>query len=288
MTSKPLIIYHANCADGFTAAWVAARALGDVQLCPAQYGDSPPVEEARGRDVYVLDFSYDLEGTHALADRARSIHVLDHHKSAAKSLGLQQHEAPPYWTTLRLSNGEAYFDMSRSGARIAWDWFHPGEDPPALVRYVEDRDLWRWKLPGSDVVNAAVLSFIHTLPTWDVLADRLEQELEQVALEGAAILRYQEQLIERIAANAHTVVIDGHEVPAVNSPVLQSELGHRLAQGHDFAAVYFDTADKGVVSLRSRESGYDVSEIAQRQGGGGHPGAAGFPRALFWTEERDE
>ena len=54
---KPLVIYHANCYDGFSAAWVFWHALGgNVDLWPAKYGEPPPRVE--GREVYIVDFSY--------------------------------------------------------------------------------------------------------------------------------------------------------------------------------------------------------------------------------------
>jgi len=54
----PLIIYHGNCPDGFTAAWVAARALGDHELFLGTYGEDPPYELAKDRQVFIVDFSY--------------------------------------------------------------------------------------------------------------------------------------------------------------------------------------------------------------------------------------
>jgi oligoribonuclease NrnB/cAMP/cGMP phosphodiesterase (DHH superfamily) len=119
-----LVIYHGNCTDGFTAAWVAARALGATELYPAEYGKEPPYELARGRQVYVVDFSYPRERLERLRATCKSLVVLDHHKTAEADLrGLD------YCT----------FDMNRSGAVLAWDHFHREEPRPWLVDYVEDR-----------------------------------------------------------------------------------------------------------------------------------------------------
>ena len=135
--TKPLVLYHGSCPDGFCAAWVAHRALGDVELHPAKYGEAPP--NVMGRTVYVLDFSFPravLEDWHR---RHANLVVLDHHKSVIKDLaGL------PYVT----------LDVERSGARLTWDHFFPEGNRalPALVAYVEDRDLWRWALPHTSAV----------------------------------------------------------------------------------------------------------------------------------------
>jgi nanoRNase/pAp phosphatase (c-di-AMP/oligoRNAs hydrolase) len=56
-----------------------------------------------------------------------------------------------------------------------------------------------------------------------------------------------------------------------------SELVGRLADGHPFAASWFQRTDgKFVYSLRVRDGDFDVSEFAKQFGGGGHAKAAGF------------
>lgn len=256
--SKPLVIYHDNCADGFCAAQVARLALQDANFHPAQYGDLPP--DVFGRNVYVLDFSYPREVLIEMEARASSLRVLDHHKTAAAAL-----DGLPF----------CVFDMNRSGARLAWDHFFPGKPSPWIVDYVEDRDLWRWALPGSKSVSAALASYPRTFESWDgaMIAGRDAAEKQ-----GAAILRYQDQLVEAICKNAAEREIDGHRVLLVNSPVLQSEVGERLAFDRAFSVVWFERADGKIVnSLRSRPPhGIDVSEIAKKHGGGGHAAAAGF------------
>jgi len=49
--------------------------------------------------------------------------------------------------------------MQHSGAVLAWQYFMPNEPVPDLLRYVEDQDLWNWKLPHSDAVNAAIATY---------------------------------------------------------------------------------------------------------------------------------
>jgi hypothetical protein len=31
-----------------------------------------------------------------------------------------------------------------SGCTISWDFFHGDKEIPLLLRYLEDRDIWRW------------------------------------------------------------------------------------------------------------------------------------------------
>ena len=81
----PICIYHANCMDGFGAAWVVWKYFGgEVGMHAAGYGSPPP--EVGGRDVVIVDFSYKREVLEALAKEARSVLVLDHHKTAQEDL----------------------------------------------------------------------------------------------------------------------------------------------------------------------------------------------------------
>ena len=102
---KKLVLFHANCNDGFGAAWVAHRKFGsDAKYQPVQYGDAPP-RNVEGREVYILDFSYKRDVLLALHEQAESLLVLDHHMTAKDDLeGLEF----------------AQFDLERSGATIAW------------------------------------------------------------------------------------------------------------------------------------------------------------------------
>lgn len=153
---KTLCIYHGNCQDGFAAAWAVHYALGDnVEFHPGVYQDAPP--DVAGRDIIMVDFSYKRPVLEAMALTARSILVIDHHKSAEEDLapfkvelcgGARFHWSPDMegmWRDLAELGRPpiiAYFDMERSGAGMAWDCFSPDERPP-LINHIEDRDLWR-------------------------------------------------------------------------------------------------------------------------------------------------
>jgi len=257
---RRLVIYHAPCLDGTTAAWAAWRAFGDsdTEYLPAKYGDPPPMDVA-GRDVIVLDFSYSRADMLAMYHDARTLLVLDHHKSAEIAL-----KDLPF----------AVFDMSRSGAGMAWDTFH-STPRPWLVDYVEDRDLWRFRLPDSKAVNAWIhASPRETFEQWDAL-DAIPALL--AAEKGEAVLAYQAQYVREMVKQARPIMFCGHAVPVVNAPYFSiSELLSALAEGNPFA-VGWCQRPSGLYqySLRSRGD-FDVSLVAQKFGGGGHKNAAGF------------
>lgn len=261
---KGFVIYHANCWDGFCSAWLMHQFSGmDLDYHAAQYGELPP--NVRGRDVWVLDFSYPRQSMQVMAQEARNLVVLDHHKTAQAAL-----EGLPYCT----------FDMGLSGAQLTWNWLCSGHAPslsefaPWLVDYTADRDLWLWALPDSKEVNAALRSYPLDFEVWDRLYT--EESPETLKRDGAAILRAEEVTIQVHVARAREINFDGHKVLSVNATSLFSEIAGRLAEGRPFGIVWFERDGVRQYSLRSRDGGIDVSEIAKAHGGGGHRNAAGF------------
>ena len=271
---KPLVIYHGNCADGFSAAWCFWRKFkNDAEYHAGVYQQDPP--DVTGRDVYLVDFSYKRPVVEDMLTKAKSVTLIDHHKSAIEDL--RPLFAQDSWT------GEpkqlAHFtDLDRSGSTLAWDYLFPGEDRPLLLGHVEDRDLWRFKLPGTREIQAFVFSHEYTFEMWDTLMSADQVELLKMTAAGAAIERkHHKDIAELVGVCKRRMVIAGHDVPVASLPyTMGSDAGHLMAKGEKFSACYWDTADGRVFGLRSEEGGFDVSEIAKQYGGGGHVRAAGF------------
>ena len=258
---KTLCIYHGNCADGFTAAWVVWKALGEsVEFHAGVYQDPPP--DVTGRDVIMVDFSYKRAVIEAMLPKVRSLKIFDHHKTAEADLR-------------DVGADIVVFDMERSGAGITWDHFFPRVPRPALIDHVEDRDLWRFKLPKTREIQAAVFSFAYDFATWERI---MGLPTDVLARDGEAIERkHFKDIEELLKVVTRRMKIGGYEVPAANLPyTLTSDAGHKLAQGEPFAACYWDTPDGRVFSLRSTDNGMDVSSVAKAYGGGGHRNASGF------------
>ncbi len=267
-----LVIYHANCHDGFCAAWVANDRLQQecchIDLVPANYGD--PVPDVTDKDVYILDFSYKKDVLLSMAEKANSIVLLDHHKTAYEDL--QDVLDGTKLTTIVKDKLYIKIDQTHSGGRLTWDYFYNNRPRPWLVDYTEDRDLWKWTLPESKAINAALRSYPMDIKVWNELERR---DLKDMIIEGKAILRSDQQIIDRHVVQAGTTSIAGHIVPCVNATTHISEIAGELAKGQPFAACYFwDKNGDKIFSLRSDENGMDVSAIARSLGGGGHKHAA--------------
>lgn len=263
---KKLCIYHGNCVDGFGAAWAVRHALGDdVEFHPGIYGE--PAPDCTGREIIMVDFSYKRDVLIEIAEVAKLILILDHHKSAQAELV----DLP--------DNVNAIFDMQRSGAMIAWQHFNEDEPPPFLIEYIQDRDLWKFDLEGTREVQAALFSYPYDFKVWDEL---MQMDTHRLYTEGKAIERkHFKDIKELIKVGATRDTIAGFDVPVLNAPYFySSDVGHILGDNEPFAACYHDTPKGRVYSLRSAKEGEDVSVIAAHFGGGGHQHAAGFTIAL--------
>lgn len=269
-----ICIYHGNCADGFGAAWVVRKALNEqVFFHGATYQETPPC--VTGEDVVMVDFSYKRPVLLDMAEKANSILILDHHKTAAEDL-------------INLpANVVAKFDMSHSGAILAWKHFFPSQPPPPLLLHIEDRDLWRFALQNTRQIQANVFSYPYDFQVWDTL---MTADLATLAEAGEAIERkHVKDIRELIGVTTRNMVIGGHCVPVANLPyTMSSDAGHELAKGKPFGACYWDTPEGRVFSLRSNADGLDVSEIAKQYGGGGHRNAAGFRVSFDMARVIDE
>ena len=286
---KTLCIYHGpGCTDGFAAAWAVRSAFGvsNVDFRYAAYGSEPPYDIASGRDVLIVDFSYPRTALDALAGRSRSVTVLDHHKTAQADLvGL-----PISTRWISIEKLSALFDMDRSGAGITWDFLLGRVSPrPQLIDYVEDYDLWRFALPHSRAINAAIKSYPDEFEAFDALASEIDDEegFRTLRTEGEAILRARAKDVEdAVRATVRWIRIGGVSVPVANVPgSMASDAGHLMATRYGnapFVATYHDSDGWRRVSLRSVEGGADVSEIAKRYRGGGHAHASGFSAPAGW------
>lgn len=266
---KPtFVLYHANCPDGFAAAWAAWMSLGDAATyLPVSYGQPLP-EIPNEAVVYIVDFSFPRDILLELARRCL-LSVIDHHATAQQALADLEF---------------AHFDMSKSGAVLTWEHFHK-EPVPELLLYVQDRDLWQWRLPRSKEINAALWKGTpRDFSRWKDICHLWDKGVttgkERLIEAGEIIATYDALTVDQLCKHPHWLRVLSWTVPAVASPVLQSEIGHQLLQLHPSApfTVAYMTLDDGTFaySLRARADDFDVSVVAKEFGGGGHKAAAGF------------
>lgn len=258
-----IVVYHKNCADGFGAAWSAWKLLGSqADYFPAQYGNIDFVFNFKNQNIAVLDFSFTEDQIRKIESSGNKIVILDHHKTA---LPIQH-----------LSN--TLIDLNKSGAVLAWEYFHPTKPVPLFIRYIQDRDLWKWELPMSEEFNLLFQMEQKSFSNYSKFesVDQVKASISR----GVTILDYRNKIVERIASK-YSLAKDSHsnQFVFVNSSFYQSEIGNFLARKFPTKAIAVWSHNPSysftTVSLRS-VGDLDVSQIASIYGGGGHRNAAGF------------
>ena len=270
---KRLVLYHDD-ADGFAAAYCIWKVFGDKYTVykPVNYGQDV-VNYKPYNDLVIVDFSYPRDVMDEMYKHFRysDMLVLDHHQTAEADC-----KDAPY----------AKFEMKQSGCFMAWNHFvneyNPHNHAPQIVKYIQDYDLWKFQF-GESTRNFG--AFIHSKMPWSFEQWQIWDEHwagihGTFFEEGKAILRYQRSVVDRACHKPDKCswIINGQEflIPVVNTGILKSQMGSKLAEGNLFSATYYEKGGKRFWSLRSGKFGIDVSEIAKILGGGGHHHAAGF------------
>jgi oligoribonuclease NrnB/cAMP/cGMP phosphodiesterase (DHH superfamily) len=261
-------IYHGNCADGFTAAWIVKKVCPNAVFHAGFYRDPPP--DVKDKIVYIVDFSYSREIMEQIVEDAFHVVHIDHHDTAIKAM--EGYSDP---------NFEKFYspDNTESGAMLTWMYFYPNSEVPDIIKHVDDRDRWKFKLHGTREIAANMFSYAYTFENWDML---MNQRLEQQILEGTAIeRRMAKDVKELIGVVVRRMNIAGYNVPCANVPYQYgSDICTILCKNEPFAAYYYDKPTHREFGLRSAEGGEHVGKIAAIFQGGGHEHASGFRRSF--------
>lgn len=275
-----IVLYHGNCPDGFVAALTVWLKHGNAATYfPCPQGKPPP--DVTGKNVCILDMAYRKEVIFDMINKAKSLIIIDHHKSNQDDLA----EVPDKYKR---------FDMKESGATLTWQYLNPDKPLPLLYKYIRSRDLWT-----DDVPNTAAFHLAFGLEVRDdngyYSFERAAEYLDdnkviELVSRGKLLIDYQESLIKKALSTVCfcPIKLPGKKelsiVAYINTTVLSSDIGHRCLLEFafvDFCACFsIDTVRQEThFCLRSLDDREDVSVIAAYHGGGGgHRNASGCKR----------
>jgi oligoribonuclease NrnB/cAMP/cGMP phosphodiesterase (DHH superfamily) len=269
----PVLVTH-NDFDGITCAVLFKATWPDGKVYITNYDEVDRVIREACKEpgiLFITDISPQSEDVARLLAARGRVQLFDHHKTA---LWLSIY---PY----------ACIDTEMCGARLFYEFHRPAcpvmDDYAELVWHANDYDLWRHESPHSAVLNR----LLHVLGH--------EKFIERFLQNPTVKLTGQEQYLMDIEAGREQRYIDEAVKTAVVYNSLTpscaivfaeqyiSQVGHKLLETYPVDVAVIVNVQKNTVSLRSRDKGVDVSEIAKALGGGGHPTAAGFmlPRNKF-------
>jgi oligoribonuclease NrnB/cAMP/cGMP phosphodiesterase (DHH superfamily) len=278
------ILSHMD-ADGRFASFAAWRyfQLVPLNFIEVQYGQAFPLEIdklTRDDQVYILDFSYDRATLDLVCSKVGKLQVIDHHETAKEEL------AGAYY---------AIFDMSKSGALLAWNYFFPDTSPPLPCLFVNDYDLHEWQYGAHTASFQAWLHLDKVGQDW-VKWDKLctdQDYLAECLLKGSVAVAVNEGVIDTFIKSRNNVTFNSfysdEKLRKINYAIfngmhyLRNEISSVLYKNNDVDMVigWCVKGKEVIFSVRApNPEKFSARSYAESHGGGGHAAAAAFSLPL--------
>lgn len=272
-----VVVMHHNDLDGRASAAII-RKMYPAALCyEVTYDKELPIDKlTEGDKLFIVDFTPSAE-----ADWMRILNVtkdviwIDHHTANIKKHKFYD-----------MSIEGLRVDTKPSGAGATWQYLFPDVPAPDAVTYTSDYDTWTYDYGLATKTFEAGMSALDYTPqgrVWmDLLSDdkMLQKDTMQLVQDAGRIVieyrkRWNTDVVNQCAFGCE---FEGYKVIACNAPNVNSTLFDSIPNKNEFdiLSVFKSTGDKIIVSLYSEDESVNCAELAQKHGGGGHPGAAGF------------
>lgn len=275
--------------DGVSCEILGRIAFGeDIDVVRCGYGNiDDKVEEFINSDeeydkLFITDISVKKELADALNNVSDKVILLDHHKTA---LWLNE-----YPFALVQVEDESVGKMC--GAYLFYEYLKKNhkefDDTPALklfIDYVRMYDTWEWKEKYDNIIpkrlndlmyidgpNEFINKMVYRLGNNLFILD--DTDLMKLQIEQTYINSYIAQKNETLMVNDD--LFPRYTVGITFADKYISELGNKLCELHpELDFVVLINMSTLTVSYRTVKDNLDLSDIAKRFGGGGHPKASG-------------
>jgi len=273
------IFYHGSDLDGACSGAIMNRYCHNALTYAWEYnypfpeGFRPTMDDT----VYFVDCSTNPYERIGELTKLTNVVMIDHHKTfieyAEKNISSEIREN---WV----------LDVKKSGCMLCWEYAFPNVPMPRSVWLLGNYDIWnrsdeeQWQnlimpfqmgMRGTKIDN----------PIWDELfSDNDQSAFYSVMERGGFVYDYM------MASNASVVrkhafdaTFEGYKALACNTHNFSSQTYESIWDADKYDLMFSYCHSKGKeywVSLYTTKPGIDVSGLAVKYGGGGHPQAAGF------------
>lgn len=273
-------VYHGSDLDGkcCAAIYLSANPGTDkYHLVPMDYGDAIPWEMFKGADVTLMDFSLQpWSQFDRLLKEANSVVWIDHHRSAIESY--EQSETTGTWCPL-----DTVLDEKKAACELAWEYYHPEEPIPFGVCMLGRYDVWDHADPRVMPYQYGVrlLDMEPRSQNWTpvLTTSAADPWHKQRIHDGEMILKYQREKDAAAVGKAwFPLQWAGYKWQACNILGRGSTFFDSVWRPEDYDGMlsFFWSDMRWEVGLYTDNQEIDCGAIAKVNGGGGHPGAAGF------------
>lgn len=202
--------------------------------------------------------------------------IVDHHKTVindiSKFIGKPLDENTSYYITYDFLT--FIYDPNESGASLTYKTLFKTDRLPLIVDIVKDKDIWLWRYQNTDEVNDFLSMYVDKP---EIVLEFLHQDINDIVSKGKILSQYKSIMVSRLKEAWYNsplfIYINGKKIPAINTPLYQSELGSEIVKEYGVACLFYITGDFVKLSFRSSDNSARV--LAESFGGGGHDNAAG-------------
>ena len=296
-------MFHKNCPDGYGAL---AGVVYKLSISKLSYAENKDLIFTEDEDFFAIPINHSTDFTRLreilnhYTPYSFSIYMVDifipgiyevllEHANVKKLTVIDHHKTTEEFLKKTIPENvkdkmEIFINHKRSAAALVWEILNGFV--PEVIKYIEDRDIWKWEFPDSKYVLTALDAKVFNVLKPNEIVERLlelvkyfpKDELER---EGKAMIEFKDSVIKMlIKNNLHYIILpSGHRLPAINSPTFQSDIGNEIAKLYPegIGCVYtISPSEEGVyVKCSIRSINGKAREVAEANGGGGHDNAAG-------------
>jgi oligoribonuclease NrnB/cAMP/cGMP phosphodiesterase (DHH superfamily) len=300
--------YH-NDPDGWCSAfWVRNHCekegipFTDADFIEVNYDMKWLVDRVeQGEKVFMVDFSVDPEQMILFATNT-DFTWIDHHISAIEKM-------QPYMEAYS-SSFKGIRSTSVAACALTWLYFNCDlnhswdiSDLPEFTKLIHLWDTWQWKNESMEI-SMKVEGFITRLISdtkfvsdplskfWNILTDKQfrDENLDLLIKEGYGCLLFRDGYAESLCSSIGKIIeFEGFKCFVCNIPKPNSEWFKSVDTAtYDIMLPFYYNmnTEQFIVSLYTTNPEINVAKIAEKHGGGGHKGAAGFQcKELPWSNQ---
>lgn len=276
------IVVHGSCPDGSTAGILYKTVYPDAEIIFA--------EHSRVDETILKAFENTRQGGEFVtADISCSKQILDTILKKIPGSGISlkifdHHESTKWLADIKAPDHEDVyieFDKTRCGSKILYDFyvssFETLKKYNALVTLINDRDLWLNQIPESRELTELfhILDQDQFTKRFLKNSDPSFTSKEQILFEHENAKK-EKNLREHLSKMTLKTDDEGNSYGVIIGAADASELLHRAITKHNLTYAILLNLNKQKGSIRSNGH-FDCAKWAQKQGGGGHQSASGFP-----------
>jgi hypothetical protein len=269
-----IVCYHYPCPDGVGSMYAAQKFHNSIGNLSVKYiaitasliNTIDWKSLVKDKNVLFVDLALKQSFITEIIKYCNQYLVIDHHKTTEKELEIFPKE-------------NLIFDIKKSGAILTWCYFFPDQEPPLLLKYIQDNDLWINKMPNCDKFVAWFHHLPMTYEIYDQYANDDNKLIEDIKKCGSVALTIQNSILDKainFLPKPKFVQINNkyYFILFANFTIYPYILGDKILGNFpyiDLSSVYYINVNGGTnFTLLSTPTRVDGSEIAKHFGGQGH------------------